>query len=247
MKTSILLSKTTLVAALVVCGSAQAQDLISLNVGTTLPSYTYEPSSKEITAQMTVRNVGFFNSTAFDVALFLKNSNTSTEYEIDRTNYSGLSYNQLGNANTLYITNWIVDLDDKPAVPGGTYRLIARINDNQNAFETNFTNNQENFGNLSFVYASASVGIQENKSDLHSTIFPNPTNGIFRVEFSDAQLVNTEVKFEIYNVVGGKIDSFSRLVSQPFVDVDLTNQPKGVYFLKIENGSKDTIKKIVVQ
>ena len=242
-----LLSKTTLGASLLVCSTMHAQDLISLNVGTTLPSYTYAPTTKEITAQMTVRNVGFFNSNAFDVALFLRNINTSTEYEIDRTNFSGLSYNQLGNANTLYITNWIVDLDDKPQVPGGTYRVIARINDNQNAYETNYTNNQENFGNLSLVYTQASVGIKENNGSLNSTIFPNPTNGIFRIEFAEEKSINTEALVEIYTITGEKVYSLSTSASPSLLEFDLSDHAKGIYFVKTTNKYGFDMKKLVVK
>lgn len=247
MKTNTLALKTAAAATFLLNSFMYSQDLVSLNVGTTLPQYTYDASSKVVTAQMTVRNTGFANSNAFDVALFLKDVNSSTEYEIDRSNYSGLSYNQLGNANTLYITNWTINLSNETQLPGGTYKVQARINDNQNAYETNYTNNQENFGNASFTYVQAVTGIKENASSFQASVFPNPSTGIFRLELHNEQLTSSKLTVDIYNALGEKVYSTFHIGSESSFDVDLSHQAKGLYFIKLSSEEKSVTQKLILK
>lgn len=247
MKTNTLALKTSFAATFLLNGFMYSQDLVSLNVGTTLPQYTYDASSKVITAQMTVRNTGFFNCNAFDVALFLKDANSSAEYEIDRSNFSGLSYNQLNNANTLYITNWTVNLNNESQVPSGTYKVQAKINDNQDAFETNYTNNLENFGNSSFTYVQSVTGIQENANTFQLSVFPNPTTGIFRLELNKEQLASSKLSIDIYNMVGEKVNAISLNGRDSSFDIDLTNQAKGLYFVKLSSDQKSVTRKLILK
>jgi len=220
-------------------GISYSQDLTSINVGVTLPTYTFNASTNEITAQMTVRNVGFFNSNAFDVALFLKNVNTNTEYEIDRVNQSGLSYNQLNNANTLYITNWVVDLDSEPQVPLGTYRLIAKINDNQNATETNYTNNNELFGNKNFSYTSSSVGLKENLKQSSVSVYPNPTEEYLYLKTEGKSLS----EFRLLAMDGRLL--LKETITNSVARIELADLPAGIYFAEISGPEFLVTKKII--
>lgn len=247
MKTNTLALKTSVAATFLLNSFMYSQDLVSLNVGTTLPQYTYDAGSKVITAQMTVRNTGFFNCNAFDVALFLKDANSSAEYEIDRSNFSGLSYNQLNNANTLYITNWTVNLNNESQVPSGTYKVQARINDNQSAFETNYTNNLENFGNASFTYVQTVTGIEENVSSFQASVFPNPSTGAFRVEFNKEHLASSKLTIDVYNALGEKVNSASLNGTESYFDVDLSRQAKGLYFVKLSNDQKSVTQKLILK
>lgn len=222
---------TVLVLMLITNYHVHAQDLTSINVGTTLPLYSYNATTKVITAQMSVRNRGFFNSAPFDVALFVINTATSTAYEIDRVTYGGLSFSQANNANTLQITGWTVDLDDRPSVPSGTYRLQARINDNQNASESDYNNNTEFFGSTTFVY-SATLGVIENPNDVNSFIIRNPVKNTLEIDssFQISEII-------IYDMLG-KIVSASP-ISNNSLDVSALRQ--GIYGIKITTESGKVI------
>jgi len=226
------------------CQNLQSQDLLSINVGTTLPRFTYNDVTSELSVQMTVRNTGFFNSSEFDVALFLKNLNTNQELEIDRVNHSGLSYTQLNNANTLYITNWKVILDNKSQVASGDYRVTAKINDNKNATETNYNNNNESFGNESFKHEKITTAISNLDGQENFTIYPSPSNGIVNLQLSTSLKNDKNLTIEIYNSIGTKIQQVSVADSQK--PIDLTPIPKGIYYIKIISGSKKYIKKVSI-
>jgi chitinase len=70
------------------------------------------------------------------------------------------------------------------------------------------------------------------------SVYPNPSNGIFTLEGID--LKNT--KTEIYNTLGEKIINV-----QDGNIVDLSNEPKGIYYLHIIKEDNVTLRKIVLQ
>lgn len=75
-----------------------------------------------------------------------------------------------------------------------------------------------------------------------SFIYPNPTSGIFSVNFNNE---NTDANICVYDILGNcliKKDSHSGSIAQ----FDLSAQPKGVYFVQIMMDEKRTVKKIVV-
>lgn len=244
MKTKNLLPALCFSAIALCHNPLNAQDLTSINVGTTLPKFTYDASTRNITVQMTIRNIGYFNSDAFDVSLFLINTSNNTQIEIDRTNQSGLSYNQLNNANTLYITDWNVSLKEISQVTSGTYRVEARINDNKNATETNYANNTEKFGNSSFSYAAPGVGLAENKVPTSFQVWPNPSHGIFNLNLANNHHAQS---LEIYNMLGEKIYATNLSLLQNTLTIDLSQQAAGNYIVKLIEPQTFSTCKIVLQ
>jgi len=71
------------------------------------------------------------------------------------------------------------------------------------------------------------------------SIFPNPTTGRFTVKQNNLQ---GPMNIEIFNVIGEQI-----LVKQNVNEIDLSNSPKGIYFVKMYNGTKVYTSKITVQ
>ncbi len=74
-------------------------------------------------------------------------------------------------------------------------------------------------------------------------IFPNPTTGIFTITGENIQSI------EITNISGQIIyssDDFKSSDECQF-QVDLSSQPKGIYFIKIKNNNLNIVKKIVIQ
>src|SRR5688572_12796 len=74
------------------------------------------------------------------------------------------------------------------------------------------------------------------------TVSPNPTTGIFTVSGNPLQ----SFMVEVYNLTGLKV---KQQQIQPFRSgkIDLSNQPKGMYLLKIISKGQNITKKVVVQ
>jgi hypothetical protein len=96
--------------------------------------------------------------------------------------------------------------------------------------------------NLYFVFGSKSnnisTSVQEMNVQADFDIFPNPTDGKFQI----AGLNFVPEKLEVLNLVGETIHQ-----QKGAKEVDLSNFPKGIYFVKISHGQKMLTKKIVVQ
>ena len=79
------------------------------------------------------------------------------------------------------------------------------------------------------------------------SIYPNPTNGILNVDFSDSFLqsqdnvLNMITKIQVIDVLGKKTILKPEFVSLNSLRIDISVLPQGVYFLKID----DIIKKFV--
>lgn len=75
--------------------------------------------------------------------------------------------------------------------------------------------------------------------------FPNPTDGVFTVEFELEEKISTLVK--VYNqegktVYSDKVKKFDGFYSK---QIDLTKQDMGIYFIRIIQGDKSVTKKIL--
>ncbi len=74
-------------------------------------------------------------------------------------------------------------------------------------------------------------------------VFPNPSNGVFslrKINNSDSESI------EIFNLLGEKIYS-AKTCNKEMNDIDISNSPKGIYFVKLSVGEKVYTKKIILQ
>ena len=116
--------------------------------------------------------------------------------------------------------------------PGGTTTVVWTATDAAGNAQT-----------CSFdVTVNTSVGI----SDLPENginIYPNPTTGIVTIDFTNfANFGKVEIK--ITDISGKTIKNFQNDSFSNF-QIDITNQPPGIYFLKIETGNKISHYKII--
>ena len=95
--------------------------------------------------------------------------------------------------------------------------------------------------------ASQTTGVDELANGMSVMIYPNPTNGKFKIELKSPQLKNNKCEIKIYNVLGVKVFQSSSLNGQTLNEIDLSASPKGIYFVQIYNGEKNYSEKIVVQ
>ena len=94
----------------------------------------------------------------------------------------------------------------------------------------------------SSCHTVGSVGIIENQSLSNINIYPNPSNGIFNFNNLNNSLVNN-IKIEVYNIQGERVYQSEKIISK----IDLSNQSKGMYFMKIIEGNSIITKKILIQ
>jgi hypothetical protein len=87
------------------------------------------------------------------------------------------------------------------------------------------------------------AGIAETEAISNVNIYPNPTQGMINVAF---QLANADdVEITVSNLVGDVVSATTKKnVSAVNVQLDLTNQSAGIYFVKIQSGAQTLTKKI---
>ena len=110
---------------------------------------------------------------------------------------------------------------------------------------TLYTGNQ--CGNDSVSYTFDLIGIDDIERQGIVSIFPNPSNGQFNV------LLNYQAKddaqLSIYNILGKAIyqKQITKNSNSVSIEIDLSNEAKGVYFIKLENNDLNYTKKIVIE
>lgn len=90
------------------------------------------------------------------------------------------------------------------------------------------------------------TGISEKKSDAGFSVFPNPTKGVFEIKLEQTQLSKINFQLSIVNVLGEIVYSKDdeRLND---VTIDLSDHPKGIYFLQVKTEKGVSRKKMIVQ
>jgi len=76
-------------------------------------------------------------------------------------------------------------------------------------------------------------------------LYPNPTEGVFNIEFEIENKENTILK--VYNEKGKTVynDKIKRFDGFYLKAIDITKEDSGVYFIKIIQGDKSITKKVL--
>ena len=83
-------------------------------------------------------------------------------------------------------------------------------------------------------------GTQENNLQNSFVVYPSPSSGIFNLKNAD------EIKtIEVYNTLGEIV--YSKQYTIDKTEIDLSVQPKGIYFVKIISDNKVSIQKIIIE
>ena len=75
------------------------------------------------------------------------------------------------------------------------------------------------------------------------TIFPNPTNGYFTIQFEQPM---SGLNVEVFSINGQKIFAETNLEAHNSIQIPL-DATSGIYFVKIRDGEKVVVKKVVVE
>jgi len=108
----------------------------------------------------------------------------------------------------------------------------------------------DNAGNIADCSFEITVNAYVRVSDLSVNglnIYPNPTTGIFTIDFSGSGRQENVCAVEITNISGNTIMSVSNHDISAFLnyEIDLSDQPSGIYLLKIEFDKKTSYHKII--
>jgi Secretion system C-terminal sorting domain len=85
-------------------------------------------------------------------------------------------------------------------------------------------------------------GIEEESEDALFNLYPNPTNGKFRISNSGFKITGIEV----YNSIGENIFSLSDSATMVSNEMNFSGYGKGIYFLKIYGEGRVIVRKIIL-
>ncbi len=91
------------------------------------------------------------------------------------------------------------------------------------------------------------MSVQEMIEDGRLTLSNNPSDGNFTLTFNEA--ITSNVEMTISNMIGERImtKSFDMITIGQTINIDLTNQAKGMYFLNAKIGDTPSLIKLIVQ
>ena len=82
------------------------------------------------------------------------------------------------------------------------------------------------------------------------SLYPNPTHGVFTMEVKSEKLTvkSDGLQVEIYNVLGEKVYSHYQITKLSNYQIDISNQPSGIYLLRVLSADGTLIgqKKIIL-
>ncbi|MDC3394989.1 T9SS type A sorting domain-containing protein [Flavobacteriales bacterium] len=88
---------------------------------------------------------------------------------------------------------------------------------------------------------TATVGIDEEATNLQLNAYPNPTTGFINIEYTS----QSPVQFDVINMLGEKVLS-QNTNNTKNATVDVSNLTKGIYFLRMIADSKTTNLKFIL-
>lgn len=163
-------------------------------------------------------------------------------YVIGTTNVPSLSGNSL-----ITISNWDIDINDTPGIPGGTYRLGVWVDSNDDISEAD---ENDNAGLLSgnINYTPSANGVSEVITLSTVALFPNPANEQAKFSFTLAE--STPVSVSVYDMVGNLVQTTVKSAQltpgAQTIDINTVELPAGVYFVTVVAGEQIVTRRLTV-
>ena len=174
----------------------------------------------------TDRNIAIIPGTTLPVAIDNVNASTNTSYFID---------NQAVNGQTIVFDGFTTPLLAQVYVtPLSTYHLKMAIADAGDAsYDSGIFLKAQSMKSYTITGLQ---GIQTNVS----SVFPNPTKGQLAVKAENMQ------RIELIDLQGRKVQDVN-ISNQNETTIDLTELPKGIYFVKVITGADVAVEKVVYE
>ncbi len=90
---------------------------------------------------------------------------------------------------------------------------------------------------------STSIALRKLNTRQDYSVFPNPSDGLFNLEFSGLE---GEAMIRIYHINGGLIYT-GKIAENNRLMIDLRNQLNGMYILRIDSENTQFIEKLIIQ
>jgi uncharacterized delta-60 repeat protein len=174
-----------------------------------------------------------------------RSSSTATGFD-----FALLRYNIDGSPDNTFDSDGIVTTDFPGPNNGDYANAIALQSDGKIVLAGE---KGQNLSSTSFVWdiavarynvnAASTAGITESSamSGWNVQLYPNPSDGKIRVICDRSSLMSVEV----YDPVGQKV--FSGITENREMTVDLSAQPKGIYFIKLSSGERQVTRMLVLE
>ena len=160
---------------------------------------------------------------------------------IDNPNNGVTVFNSTGSVGNTY--KWLFGDGNGSNVNNPTHQFTGT---SDSIWVTLIVSNNCGSDTLRQIVTNINTGIKNTSNLRGLEIYPNPSNGLFTVDIVTAKI--TDVQLTLYNVQGKLInhEQFEQ-ISELKTDIDLKDQAKGLYYLKIKAGDEVSVKKIVIQ
>jgi len=97
--------------------------------------------------------------------------------------------------------------------------------------------------NLRFKSFDAPSSIEVVKKDIKTKLYPNPTQGAFRINLTGKNIEG----IAIFNLSGQKVLTLDKNQIQPDMEIDMSRYPKGIYLVKVNDGIKFYVEKLILK
>lgn len=87
------------------------------------------------------------------------------------------------------------------------------------------------------------ASVDELSNELSVAISPNPSNGLFNIQLTEADASSFQVT--VYDISGTEV--YSESVLSKNKAIDLSNHKAGTYFIKVLTENKSVVKKVLLQ
>jgi trimeric autotransporter adhesin len=123
--------------------------------------------------------------------------------------------------------------DGGPATDAKLFCSDVLVDDHGNLIIADYENNR-------IRKVSNGVAVNGINKEVESKLYPNPTKGTFTIQTP----INIAL-VSIYNIAGMRV--YERTCTSPQTEIDITNQPPGVYMVYVQCGEQMYVSKVVRQ
>jgi hypothetical protein len=95
------------------------------------------------------------------------------------------------------------------------------------------------------LIVTVTTGLKENENHKIMSVYPNPSSGYVNVIMNSA---DQNIKVQVMNVLGNLVFERSYVSDEKIFQtrIDMQGEPAGIYFIRITDGQKEYVKKIVI-
>jgi uncharacterized delta-60 repeat protein len=163
------------------------------------------------------------------------NDTSNIEFSLARYNYDGTLDSTFGYGGkiTTSIDSWDYDVSANSIIIQDDGKIVL--------------GGWRNLGGVDFCMVryniNTSVGIKERSKNSDVSIYPNPSSGIFIVQMDNCHL---GTKVAVRDILGNYLFE-KNCRSESSQEINLSFQPRGIYFLEVISSGEKVVKKIVLE